>query len=31
DNEIKQNSKNLDGEKMENEKKYVKEGKEESA
>ena len=31
DNEIKQNSKNLDWENTENEKKYVKEGKEESA
>ncbi|EEK50088.1 hypothetical protein bcere0002_29070 [Bacillus cereus ATCC 10876] len=31
DNEINQNSKDIDGEKTENEKKYVKEGKEESA
>lgn len=30
DYEINENSKNLDGEKMKNEKKYVKEGKEES-
>ena len=31
DYEINENSKNLDGEKTKNEKKYVKEGKEESA
>lgn len=31
DNEINQNSKEIDGEKTKNEKKYMKEGKEESA
>ncbi|MED3152822.1 peptidase U61, partial [Bacillus thuringiensis] len=31
DYEINENSRNLDGEKTKNEKKYVKEGKEESA
>ncbi|HFK1546772.1 TPA: peptidase U61 [Bacillus albus] len=31
DNEINQNSKDIDGEKTKNEKKYMKEGKEESA
>ncbi|MGG3759079.1 peptidase U61 [Bacillus anthracis] len=31
DNEINENSKEIDGEKTKNEKKYVKEGKEESA